>query len=122
RRSSELGAYVIVIVSADDPDTLIAARKGSPLVIGVGEGEHFLASDATPIVEYTKKVIYVNDHEIAIIRKDELILKNLTNERQTPYVHTLDVELEAIEKGGYDHFMIKEIHEQPHTIRDCLRG
>lgn len=117
-----VGAYVIVIVSKDDPDTLIAARKGSPLVIGVGQDEHFLASDATPIVEYTKKVIYVNDHEIAIIRKDELILKNLTNEEQTPYIHTLDVELEAIEKGGYDHFMIKEINEQPHTIRDCLRG
>lgn len=117
-----VGAYVIVIASKDDPGTLIAARKGSPLVIGVGRDEHFLASDATPIVEYTKKVIYVNDHEIAIIRKDELILKNLTNEEQTPYIHTLDVELEAIEKGGYDHFMIKEIHEQPTTIRDCLRG
>ncbi|HEY9559851.1 MAG TPA: glutamine--fructose-6-phosphate transaminase (isomerizing) [Anseongella sp.] len=117
-----VGAYVIIIASKDDPDTLIAARKGSPLVIGVGKGEHFLASDATPIVEYTKKVIYVNDHEIAIIRRDELLLKNLTNEAQTPYIHTLDVELEAIEKGGYDHFMIKEIHEQPNTIRDCLRG
>ncbi|QEC54030.1 glutamine--fructose-6-phosphate transaminase [Anseongella ginsenosidimutans] len=117
-----VGAYVIVIASKDDPGTLIAARKGSPLVIGVGRDEHFLASDATPIVEYTKKVIYVNDHEIAIIRKDELVLKNLTNEEQTPYIHTLDVELEAIEKGGYDHFMIKEIHEQPNTIRDCLRG
>lgn len=117
-----VGAYVIVIASEDEPNTLIAARKGSPLVIGVGQDEHFLASDATPIVEYTKKVIYVNDHEIAIIRKDELVLKNLTNERQTPFVHTLDVELEAIEKGGYDHFMIKEINEQPVTIRDCLRG
>ena len=117
-----VGAYVIVIISKEDPDTLIAARKGSPLVIGVGKDEHFLASDATPIVEYTKKVIYVNDHEIAIVRKDELILKNLTNEEQTPYIHTLDLELEAIEKGGYDHFMIKEINEQPHTIRDCLRG
>lgn len=117
-----VGAYVIVIASRDEPGTLIAARKGSPLVIGVGKDEHFLASDATPIVEYTKKVIYVNDHEIAVIRKDELVLKNLTNEEQTPYIHTLDVELEAIEKGGYDHFMIKEIHEQPHTVRDCLRG
>ncbi|MFS8617805.1 MAG: glutamine--fructose-6-phosphate transaminase (isomerizing) [Solitalea sp.] len=117
-----VGAYVIVIASKDNPDTLIAARKGSPLVIGVGKDEHFLASDATPIVEYTKKVIYVNDHEIAIIRKDELVLKNLTNEEQTPYIHTLDVQLEAIEKGGYDHFMIKEINEQPATIRDCLRG
>lgn len=117
-----VGAYVIVILSEDDPDTLIAARKGSPLVIGIGDGEHFLASDATPIIEYTKKVVYVNDHEVAIIRRDGMTLKNLENERQTPYVQTLDMELGAIEKGGYDHFMIKEIHEQPHTIRDCLRG
>jgi len=117
-----VGAYVIVIVDQDHPDTLIAARKGSPLVIGIGKGEHFLASDASPIVEYTKEVVYVNDYEIAIIRADELILKNLGNERQTPFITKLDMELAAIEKGGYEHFMIKEIHEQPHTIQDCLRG
>jgi glutamine---fructose-6-phosphate transaminase (isomerizing) len=117
-----VGAYVIVIVDEENPDTLIAARKGSPLVIGVGKGEHFLASDASPIVEYTKEVVYVNDYEIAIIKADELILKNISNERQTPYIQKLDIELAAIEKGGYDHFMLKEIFEQPQTIFDSLRG
>ncbi|KAA2241946.1 glutamine--fructose-6-phosphate transaminase (isomerizing) [Chitinophaga agrisoli] len=117
-----VGAYVIVIVDEDNPDTLIAARKGSPLVIGVGKGEHFLASDASPIVEYTKEVVYVNDYEIAIVKADELILKNITNERQTPYIQKLDIELTNIEKGGYDHFMLKEIFEQPQTIFDSMRG
>ena len=117
-----VGAYVIVLIDQDNPDTLIAARKGSPLVIGIGKGEHFLASDASPIIEYTKEVVYVNDYEIAIIKPDELILKNLGNERQTPFIQKLDLELAAIEKGGYDHFMLKEIFEQPHTIYDCLRG
>ncbi|MBO9733096.1 MAG: glutamine--fructose-6-phosphate transaminase (isomerizing) [Chitinophaga sp.] len=117
-----VGAYVIVLIDEDNPDTLIAARKGSPLVIGVGKGEHFLASDASPIVEYTKEVVYVNDYEIAIIKADELILKNISNERQTPYIQKLDIELAAIEKGGYDHFMLKEIFEQPQTIFDSLRG
>lgn len=116
------GAYVIVLIDQENPDTLIAARKGSPLVIGIGKGEHFLASDASPIIEYTKEVVYVNDYELAIIRADELILKNLGNEKITPYVQRLDLELAAIEKGGYDHFMLKEIFEQPHTIFDCLRG
>lgn len=117
-----VGAYVIVLIDKDNPDTLIAARKGSPLVIGIGKGEHFLASDASPIIEYTKEVVYVNDYQIAIIKADELILKNLGNERQTPFIQKLDLELAAIEKGGYDHFMLKEIYEQPHTIYDCLRG
>ena len=117
-----VGAYVILLIDQDNPDTLIAARKGSPLVIGIGKGEHFLASDASPIVEYTKEVVYVNDYEIAIIRPDELILKNLGNERQTPFITKLDIELAAIEKGGFDHFMLKEIFEQPSTILDCLRG
>ena len=116
------GAYVILLLDQDNPDTIIAARKGSPLVIGIGKGEHFLGSDATPMLEYTKEVVYVNDYEIAIIKADELILKNLGNERQTPYITKLDMELAAIEKGGYDHFMLKEIFEQPHTIYDCLRG
>ncbi|HET9277539.1 MAG TPA: glutamine--fructose-6-phosphate transaminase (isomerizing), partial [Flavitalea sp.] len=98
------------------------ARKGSPLVIGIGKGEHFLASDASPIVEYTKEVVYVNDYELAIIKPDELILKNLGNEKVTPFIQKLDLELAAIEKGGYDHFMLKEIFEQPDTIFDCLRG
>lgn len=117
-----VGAYVIVLIDNDDPTTLIAARKGSPLVIGIGKGEHFLASDASPIIEYTKEVVYVNDYEVAIIKSDELVLKNLGNERQTPYITKLDMELAAIEKGGYDHFMLKEIFEQPTTVYDCLRG
>jgi glucosamine--fructose-6-phosphate aminotransferase (isomerizing) len=116
------GAYVILLLDEDDPGTIIAARNGSPLVIGIGKGEHFLGSDATPMLEYTKEVVYVNDYEVAIIKSGELILKNLGNERQTPYITKLDMELTAIEKGGYDHFMLKEIFEQPSTIYDCLRG
>jgi glutamine---fructose-6-phosphate transaminase (isomerizing) len=117
-----VGAYVIVLLNSEDPDTLIAARKGSPLVIGIGKNEHFLASDASPIIEYTKEVVYVNDYELAILKPDELILKNLGNEKITPYIQKLDLELSAIEKGGYEHFMLKEIFEQPQTIYDCLRG
>jgi glutamine---fructose-6-phosphate transaminase (isomerizing) len=116
------GAYVILLVDTEHPDTIIAARKGSPLVIGIGKGEHFLASDASPIIEYTKEVVYVNDYELAIIKADELILKNLGNEIITPFIQKLDLQLEAIEKGGYEHFMLKEIFEQPTTIFDCLRG
>ncbi len=116
------GAYVILLVDEDHPDTIIAARKGSPLVIGVGKGEHFLGSDASPMLEYTKEVVYVNDYELAIVKPGELILKNLGNEKITPFVTKLDMELAAIEKSGYDHFMLKEIFEQPSTIHDCLRG
>ena len=116
------GAYCILLLDRQDPDTIIAARKGSPLVIGIGKGEHFLASDASPIIEYTKEVVYVNDYELAIVRPDELILKNIGNEKITPFITKLDMELAAIEKGGYDHFMLKEIYEQPVTIHDCLRG
>jgi glutamine---fructose-6-phosphate transaminase (isomerizing) len=116
------GAYCILLIDEDDPQTIIAARKGSPLVIGVGKGEHFLGSDASPMLEYTKEVVYVNDYELAIVRPDELILKNLGNEKITPFITRLDMELAAIEKGGYDHFMLKEIFEQPSTIHDCLRG
>ena len=117
-----VGAYCILLIDQNDPETIIAARKGSPLGIGIGKGEHFLASDASPIIEYTKEVVYVNDYEIAIVRPDELILKNLGNEKQTPFITKLDMELAAIEKGGYEHFMLKEINEQPETIHDCLRG
>jgi glutamine---fructose-6-phosphate transaminase (isomerizing) len=116
------GAYVILLLDSEKPDTIIAARKGSPLVIGVGKGEHFLGSDASPMLEYTKEVVYVNDYELAIVKPDELILKNLGNEKLTPYVQKLDIELAAIEKGGFEHFMLKEIFEQPQTIYDCLRG
>src|SRR5689334_10449754 len=107
-----VGAYVLVLLDRDHPDTIIAARKGSPLVIGIGRNEHFLASDASPIIEYTKEVVYVNDYELAIIKADELVLKNLGNEKITPFVQKLDLELTAIEKGGYDYFMLKEIFEQ----------
>jgi glutamine---fructose-6-phosphate transaminase (isomerizing) len=117
-----VGAYCVLLIDEENPDVILAARKGSPLVIGIGKGEHFLASDASPIVEYTKEVVYVNDYEVAIVKADELVLKNLGNEKQTPYITKLDMELAAIEKGGYDHFMLKEIHEQPTTIHDCLRG
>jgi glucosamine--fructose-6-phosphate aminotransferase (isomerizing) len=116
------GAYVIVLLDEENPDTLIAARKGSPLVIGIGKNEHFLASDASPIIEYTKEVVYINDYELAIVKGDELILKNLGNEKITPFVQKLDMELAAIEKGGFEHFMLKEIFEQPDTIFDSLRG
>jgi glutamine---fructose-6-phosphate transaminase (isomerizing) len=116
------GAYCILLLDEQDPETIIAARKGSPLVIGIGKGEHFLASDASPIIEFTKEVVYVNDYELAIVRPNELILKNIGNEKITPFITKLDMELAAIEKGGYDHFMLKEIYEQPSTIQDCLRG
>ncbi len=116
------GAYCILLLDREDPETIIAARKGSPLVIGIGKGEHFLASDASPIIEYTKEVVYVNDYELAIVKPNELILKNIGNEKITPFITKLDMELAAIEKGGYEHFMLKEIYEQPTTIHDCLRG
>ncbi len=117
-----IGAYAIVIMSAEDPDLLVAARKGSPLVVGIGNDEFFLASDATPIVEYTNEVVYLNDQEVAIIRNNKLTVKNTSNLPLTPYIHTVDMELEAIEKGGFEHFMLKEIFEQPKSIRDCMRG
>jgi glucosamine--fructose-6-phosphate aminotransferase (isomerizing) len=117
-----IGAYAIVIMSKDEPDQLIAARKGSPLVLGVGEYEYFIASDASPIVEYTKNVIYLNDNEIAYIKRDELLIKSIDNVVQTPYIHELELELEMLEKGGYEHFMLKEIYEQPRSIKDCMRG
>ena len=109
-------------MSLEDPDLLIAARKGSPLVIGVGKDEFFLASDATPIIEYTNEVVYLNDQEIAIIKDGKLRIKNTANLPLTPYIETIDLELEAIEKGGFEHFMLKEIFEQPRSISDCMRG
>ena len=101
---------------------LIAARKGSPLVIGVGKDEFFLASDATPIIEYTNEVVYLNDLEIAVIDNNELSIKTIQDVPTTPYIQTLDMELEAIEKGGFEHFMLKEIFEQPRSVGDCMRG
>ncbi len=118
-----VGAYAIAIVSKDNPDQLVAARKGSPLVIGIGKEEFFLASDATPLVEYTKEVVYLDDEEIAIIpRHGKLEIKTIKNKQKTPYVQTLEMNLTALEKGGYDHFMLKEIYEQPTSIKDSMRG
>ncbi len=117
-----VGAYAIVIMSKDHPDQLIAARKGSPLVIGVGTNEFFLASDATPIIEYTNEVVYLNDFEIAVIKEGKLSIKNIEDVTTTPYIQKLDMELDSIEKGGYEHFMLKEIFEQPRSLTDCLRG
>jgi glucosamine--fructose-6-phosphate aminotransferase (isomerizing) len=119
-----IGAYAIVVMDKDNPDQLIAAKKGSPLVVGIGtDGEYFVASDATPIVEYTKNVVYLDDEEIAIIdRKEGFRLLNIKNQEKTPYVQELELKLEALEKGGYEHFMLKEIYEQPRSIRDSMRG
>jgi glucosamine--fructose-6-phosphate aminotransferase (isomerizing) len=117
-----VGAYAIVVMSVDYPGQLIAARKGSPLVIGVGEGEFFFASDATPIIEYTKDVVYLDDYEVAMVRDGKLTIQNLDNTETVPYIQKLEMELETIEKGGYDHFMIKEIFEQPRSIADSMRG
>ncbi|MGG7662696.1 glutamine--fructose-6-phosphate transaminase (isomerizing) [Dyadobacter sp. BHUBP1] len=118
-----VGAYAIVVMSIDHPGQLIAARKGSPLVIGVGENEYFLASDATPIIEYTKDVVYLDDYEVAVINEGKLSIQHLDSTKETtPYIQKLEMELETIEKGGYDHFMIKEIFEQPRSIADSMRG
>lgn len=117
-----VGAYAIVVISHDSPTQLIAARKGSPLVIGVGKEEYFLASDATPIIEYTNEVIYVNDYEVVEIRDGKLDIRSKEDVPQTPYIQKLEMELESIEKGGYPHFMLKEIFEQPKSILDSMRG
>ena len=118
-----VGAYAIVIMSKDDPDTLIAARKSSPLVIGIGEKEFFIASDATPIAEYTKDVVFLNDEEIVTLKRDgEFLIKTIDDEIKSPYIQELELELEMLERGGYDHFMLKEINEQPRTVKDSMRG
>ncbi len=117
-----IGAYGLVIICVDEPEHLIAARKGSPLVIGVGKGEYFLASDATPIIEHTKSVVYLNDDDIAVIKKDELVLNTLDNNHFTPKVQTIDFDIGEIDKGEFEHFMLKEIFEQPRSILDTFRG
>lgn len=116
------GAYGLVIICTREPEKLFAAKKGSPLVIGVGEGENFVASDATPIVEYTQRVIYLNDDDIAIIKKDELVLKTIRTEKIQPEVKELDLKIGEIDKEGFAHFMLKEIFEQPRAIHDTFRG
>jgi glucosamine--fructose-6-phosphate aminotransferase (isomerizing) len=116
------GTYGLVIICTKELDRLFAAKKGSPLVIGVGEGENFIASDATPIVEYTQRVIYMNDDDIAIVKKDELILKTIRIEKIQPEVKELDLKIGEIDKEGFAHFMLKEIFEQPRAIHDTFRG
>ncbi len=117
-----VGAYAIVVLSRDNKNELVAARKGSPMVIGVGEGEYFIASDATPIVEYTNKVIYIEDNHVVHVTRDGYTIKNLDNVPQTAYIQELELKLEAIEKGGFEHFMLKEIYEQSRSIYDSMRG
>lgn len=118
-----IGAYAIVVLDQHEPDKMVAARKASPLVLGLGDNEFFVASDATPIVEHTNRVIYLNDEEIAVIHRDgHYDIKSISNESQTPFIHELDMKIEMLEKGGYDYFMLKEINEQPNTLRDCMRG
>ncbi len=118
-----IGAYAIVVLDRDNPNILIAARKGSPLVIGIGKDDYFVASDATPIVEHTKNVVYLDDEEIALIeRSSDLRLKTIRNQEKTPYIQQLELNLTALEKGGYEHFMLKEIYEQPQSILDSMRG
>ena len=118
-----VGAYAIVVMDRKDPNKIIGARKSSPLVIGVGDDEYFIASDASPIIQYTNKVVYLNDEEIAIIdRKNGLEVTTFHNEVQEPVIHEIDMDIEQIEKSGFDHFMLKEIFQQPETIADCMRG
>ncbi len=118
-----IGAYAIVVMDKNDPDKLVAARKASPLVIGIGDEEFFVASDPTPIAEYTQRVVFLNDEEIAVVtRQGELQIKNIGNEVQTPFIQELDLEIEMLEKGDYDYYMLKEIYEQPRTVADCMRG
>ncbi len=118
-----VGAYAIVVLDRNEPDKLVAARMSSPLVVGIGEDEFYLASDGTPIVEYTKKVIYIKDEEIVTVKRNgDISIMSINNELQTPFIQELEMEIEALEKGGYDYFMLKEIHEQTHTIAECMRG
>ncbi len=117
-----VGTYGIAIVSKEDDDLMIAARKGSPLILGVGEGEYFLGSDAAPLVEYTRRVVYLNDGELVVIRRKGYEVRTIQNVRLEKEVHELEWNLERIEKQGYDHFMLKEIMEQPEALEDCLRG
>ena len=120
--SKVIGAYGLVISCEDEKEKLIAARKGSPLVIGVGEHEYFLASDASPIIEYTDQVIYLNDEDVAILTQEDLVLKNIQNDKQKPKIQKIELSIDEIDKNGYEHYMLKEIHEQPTSIGDTFRG
>ena len=118
-----VGAYAIAVIEEGNFDQIIVAKKGSPLVIGLGENEYYIASDATPFIEYTKQAVYLDEEEVAVLSlKNGLDLRTISNELKTPYIQELELELESIEKGGYEHFMLKEINEQPKSIFDTLRG
>ncbi len=116
------GAYGIVLVSEDEPDQIIAARNGSPLLLGIGDGENFIASDASPLIEFTRQVVYLNDGEMAVVKRDSYEVLSIEGGTVDAKVHELEWDIEEIEKGGYDHFMLKEIMEQPEAIENCLRG
>lgn len=118
-----VGAYAIVVMDINDPNELIAAKKGSPMVVGIGENEFFVASDATPLIEHTKNVVYLEDEEIATLKRgEELKIMNIRKRQKTPYIQELELHLEQLEKGGFEHFMLKEIYEQPRSVRDSMRG
>ncbi len=116
------GAYGIAVISSDEPDKIIVARRGSPLVIGVGDGEHFIASDAAALIRHTRKVVYLEDGEVAILNRNGFVTKTIDNVKVEKQIHQLTIDIEQIEKAGYPHFMLKEIHEQPSTLTDALRG
>jgi glucosamine--fructose-6-phosphate aminotransferase (isomerizing) len=121
--SRVIGAYAIVVMDREQPDVIVGARKSSPLVVGIGDDEYFIASDATPIIQYTNKVIYLNDEEIVEISlKNGVEITTISNEIQEPIIHELDMSLDQLEKSGFAHFMMKEIYQQPQTISDCMRG
>jgi glutamine---fructose-6-phosphate transaminase (isomerizing) len=117
-----IGAYAIVLMDKEDPDRIVAARKGSPLVVGLGEGEFYIASDASPIIEYTKKVVYLNDEEIVSISRKDFQIRTISNIPKEAEVKEIDLAIEALEKGGFEHFMLKEIYQQPSSVSDCMRG
>src|SRR5690554_3118630 len=118
-----VGAYAIAVIEKNNPNMIVAARKGSPLVVGIGDDEYFIGSDATPIIEYTNKVTYIGEEEIVTIKRNEpLKIKTIGNVEKTPLIQKLELTLSQLEKGGYPHFMLKEIFEQPHSLADCMRG
>src|ERR1700749_3024716 len=118
-----VGAYAIVVLNKNNPDQLIAARKGSPLVIGIGDDEFYVASDASPIIEYTQNVVYIEEQEYAVVNRDgSYMIRTLGNVEKSHEIQKLEMSLENIEKGGFEHFMLKEIYEQPKAIEDSLRG
>ncbi len=120
--SEVVGTFGLLVLSLDEPDKIIAARRGSPMVLGIGDGEYIIASDATAIIQYTKQVIYLSDNEMAIVTKDNFATKTIDNIETNNQIHQIEFDLEELEKGGFEHFMLKEIHEQPYTIQNAYKG